>query len=236
MKYRLHCTGKPFFFTIHDIFKTFNNKKAQHVFYVCYNDHVEARTNMKGSDDMLAATYVKGGRVYDIREKDLDKVFADRAYGFTDDADSLKQECHETIRNKGKVYAVFFKKKLVGLYILERKAGSLNLRTKRLTAMDDLVSNELDEAVKMLVHCEIANMRYDRALWNEEIIDKDYRKSYNLGFLLPLVYLSANPFFTTFFTKVLGDAGTVLAIVMNISLIVFILVYYVKFIYGGNKK
>lgn len=224
------------FFTIHDIFTAFNNKKTQHEFYICYNVHVEARTNMKGCDDMLAAAYVKGGRVYDIRAKDLDKVFTDKAYGFADDRDSLKQECHETIRDSGKVYVVFFKKKLVGLYILEHTEDNLNLRSRILTAMDDLVSNELDETVKILVHCEIANMRYDRAFWNGEIIDKDYRKNSNLGFLVPLICLAANPFLTTFSQKCFGDVGTVLAILMNISLIVFVLVYYLKFICGGNKK
>lgn len=196
----------------------------------------KARTDMKGSDDMLSAAYVKGGSIYDIRARDLDKVFSDRAYGFGANRDLLKLECGETIKNRGKVYAVFFKKRLVGLYILERTEMLLNLKTRILNPMDDLVSEELDKTVKLLVHSEIRNLKYDKAIWNGEVIDKDYSRSNNPGIMLVLICLASNPLLTTCLQKGLGDPGTVLAIVMNISLIVFILVYYVKFIYGGNKK
>ncbi|MBR4342684.1 MAG: hypothetical protein IKP88_08265 [Lachnospiraceae bacterium] len=45
--------------------------------------------------------------------------------------------------------------------------------------MEDIVRAEVEKTVKLLIHMKVVNRRFDKAVWNEEIIDKNYVKTNN---------------------------------------------------------
>ena len=123
---------------------------------------------------ILAESYAKGCKIYSIKEKKLDAVFDDGFFPFPDDKEALKNECREYLKKKGGVYAVYFKKKLIGLYVLRCENLDLILTHQISYNMEDIVKAEVEKTIKLLVHAKVVNGKFDRAVWNEEIIDKDY--------------------------------------------------------------
>lgn len=173
---------------------------------------------------MLAVNYVKGGKVVEIKEKHLARVFADPDFSFPKDVEELRKECREILRRKGKIYAVFFKKRLVGIYVLECVGMTLVLKHRLLMSMDDLVKAELDSAIKQVLFGEIRQGSYERASWMEEVIDRSYGEGRNSpAFWISIMMIMLNPLFYAISDNVWPSTGGILILVMNVLIVVFMI-------------
>ena len=180
---------------------------------------------------MWAVNYVKGGRVVEIKERHLAKIFADSDSVFPKDAgnlpknvEELRKECRELLRRKGKIYAVFFKKRLVGIYILECMGMTLVLKHRFLMSMDDLVEAELDSAVKQVLFGEIRQGSYEKASWMEEVIDRNYGEARNSPAVwISIMMIMLNPLFYTITNHAWPDTGGILLLAMNGMTVLFMI-------------
>lgn len=180
---------------------------------------------------MLAVNYVKGGKVVEIKERHLAKIFADWESIFpkgvedpTKDVEELRKECRELLRRKGKIYAVFFKKRLVGVYVLECMGMTLVLKHRYLMNMDDLVEAELDSAVKQVLFWEIRRGSYEKVNWREEVIDGSYGEGRNSPALwISIMMIMLNPLFYVISDNAWPGVGGILLLVMNVMTVVFMI-------------
>lgn len=194
---------------------------------------------------MWTVNYVKGGRVVEVKERHLAKIFAnldsvypkyagklpkngaelaEGAEAPAKDVEELRKECRELLRRKGKIYAVFFKKRLVGIYILECMGMTLVLKHRYLMWMDDLVEAELDSAVKQVLFGEIRQGNYEKVSWKEEVIDISYGEGRSSpAFWISIMIIMLNPLFYTISDNVWPSAGGILLLVMNVMIVVFMI-------------
>lgn len=141
---------------------------------------------------ILADSYAKGCKICSVKEKKLGIIFSDESFRYPDDKESFKKDCIEILRKKGRMYSVHFKKKLIGLYVLKCEGNNLILVNRITHNMEDIVRAEVEKTIKLLVHMAVVNSNYYKAVWNDEIIDRDYVKQHNSYWLLFLSIMLLN--------------------------------------------
>ncbi len=183
---------------------------------------------------MFAASYVKGGKISDVREKDLGRIFNLSIYRFSEDMECVYEQCRELLKRKGKVYAVFFKKRLVGLYVLECIRADLYLKQKLLMPMDELVEAEIDQGVKRLIHKEIFKGEYEGAVFEGNVLGLDEEdRNKKVSIMVPIIICMTNPMIATISTSLAGSRAGAVVSIINIIMIMYIAIMAKK---GGKKN
>jgi len=161
-------------------------------------------------------------------------VFQDENFPFPANKEELKEECREYLKKKGVVYSVHFKKKLIGLYVFKCENLDLILVHKLSYNMEDIVRAEVEKHIKLLIHARIVNGGFDKAVWENETIDRDYAKPSAVPFVFFLVLaianvimLLANLYFENKTVTIVTSSFSALAI------IIISIVYYRRYL---NRK
>ena len=185
--------------------------------------------NRKEGDSILAETYAKGCKICLVKEKKLEEVFSDSTFVYTDNKEELKSECYELLRKKGLIYAVYFKKRLIGLYLFKCENLDLILVRNLTNNMEDLVKAEVEKSIKLLLHAKITNGKYEKAFWNEEVIDIKYAttaKSY-MVFILMLLILNL----VVLILNILKNGNILITVCLSVVIVMYIMLaiyYFVK--------
>jgi hypothetical protein len=179
---------------------------------------------------ILAETYAKGCKICCVKEKKLEDVFKDESFPFPENKEELKEECREYLKKKGVVYSVHFKKKLIGLYVFKCENLDLILVHKISYNMEDIVRAEVEKHIKLLIHTRVVNRGFDRAVWENETIERDYVKQNPAPIILFLVLSIVNVIILV--ANLYFENKAVTAVVSTISAIAIIIVsivYYRKY-------
>ena len=172
---------------------------------------------------IFAESYAKGCKICSVKEKKLDTVFADESFPYPDNKEAFKNECLEYLKKKGLIYAVYFKKKLIGLYVLRCENLDLILVHQISYNMEDIVKAEVEKTIKLLVHMNVvnhvANRKYDKAIWNGEIIDRDYVKQDNnlVYFWIMILFLNC----TVIALNIIKDGPWITTLLLSIAVVCY---------------